>query len=289
MNNGIDWRSYVEVPDRTTPARLLAYVNLQSKSEQAQVKGSDARRIVASLLDLSQINDFERIMDWMVYDRFTLIAPAGEVLIGIQRPESHLHEGVNLKPEGLVFKLVNHDGPGWAAIYTISFKSFFRYAFWSLTTLLLSLLAIIGLGWLASRWYKKQVILPARQAHASIAESEAFSRVVIDTAPTGLCVVRCADQQILLENQRARQWQGTSALVKALNLQQDNAIPQSTIWKSTAVTCKSASSLPVIRARTCGCMPSTTSHGMSKMPMPWNTPGAPPMPPTKPRPCSWPP
>ena len=223
MNNGIDWRSYVEVPDRTTPARLLAYVNLQSKSEQAQVKGSDARRIVASLLDLSQINDFERIMDWMVYDRFTLIAPAGEVLIGIQRPESHLHEGVNLKPEGLVFKLVNHDGPGWAAIYTISFKSFFRYAFWSLTTLLLSLLAIIGLGWLASRWYKKQVILPARQAHASIAESEAFSRVVIDTAPTGLCVVRCADQQILLENQRARQWQGTAALVKALNLQQDNA------------------------------------------------------------------
>ncbi|PSS48251.1 hybrid sensor histidine kinase/response regulator [Pseudomonas sp. BBP2017] len=221
-NNGIDWRSYVEVPDRSTPARLLAYVTLQFKSDQSLVKGSDSRRIAASLLDLSQINDFERIMDWLVYDRFTLIAPDGEVLIGIQRSESHLHEGMNLKPEGLVFKLVNHDGPGWAAIYTITFKSFFRYAFWSLTTLLLSFLAIIGLGWLASRWYKKQVILPARQAHQSIAESEAFSRVVIDTAPTGLCVVRCADQQILLKNQRAQQWQGTVALVTALD-HQDNA------------------------------------------------------------------
>ncbi|MEG0861438.1 MAG: response regulator [Pseudomonas sp.] len=223
MNNGIDWRSYVEVPNRTTPARLLAYVNLQFNADQLQVQGSDSRRIVASLLDLSQINDFERIMDWMVYDRFTLIAPAGEVLIGILRPESRLHEGVNLKPEGLVFKLVNHDGPGWTAIYTISFKSFFRYAFWSLAGLLLSFLAIIGLGWLASRWYTKQVILPARQAHESIAESEAFSRVVIDTAPTGLCVVRRADQQILVENQRAQQWQGTAALVKALDHHQDNA------------------------------------------------------------------
>jgi len=223
MNNGIDWQSYVEVPDRSTPARLLAYVSLQRNADQLQAKAADARVTVASLLDLAQINDFERIMDWLVYDRFTLIAPAGEVLIGIQRPESLLHEGLNLKPEGLVFKLVNHDGPGWAAIYTISFKSFFRYAFWPLTSLLLSFLAIIGLGWLASRWYKKQVILPARQAHESIAESEAFSRVVIDTAPTGLCVVRRADQQILVENQRAQQWQGTTALIKALDQQQDDA------------------------------------------------------------------
>lgn len=222
MNNGIDWQSYVEVPDRSTPARLLAYVSLHLNGDREQAEGADSRLIVASLLDLSQINDFERIMDWLVYDRFTLIAPAGEVLIGIQRPESLLHEGVNLKPEGLVFKLVNHDGPGWAAIYTLSFKSFFRYAFWSLTSLLLAFLAIIGLGWLASRWYKKQVILPARQAHESIAESEAFSRVVIDTAPTGLCVVRRADQQILVENQRAQQWQGTAVLVKALD-HQDNA------------------------------------------------------------------
>ncbi|WP_342623001.1 hybrid sensor histidine kinase/response regulator [Pseudomonas alkylphenolica] len=223
LNNGIVWQSYVETPDRSTPACVLAYISLQLTPDQPHEKGEESRLTVASLLDLSRINDFERIMDWLVYDRFTLIAPTGEALIGIVRPESLLHEGVNLKPEGLVFKLVNHHGPGWAAIYTISYKSFFRYAFWPLTSLLLSFLAIIGLGWLASRWYKKQVILPARQAHESIAESEAFSRVVIDTAPTGLCVVRRADQQILVENQRAQQWRGTTALIKTLNQQQDNA------------------------------------------------------------------
>jgi len=218
----IAWKSYVESPDPSTPARMLAYVNLQLKPEQLHIQGAGSQVIIASLVDLNQINDFERIMNWSEYDHLTLIDPTGTVLIGVLGPESQLKEGFNLKPEGLVFKLVNHEGPAWTAIYTVGFTSFFRNALWSLVSLAFVLLGTLGLSWLATRWYKRHVILPARIAHSNIAESEAFSRVVIDTAPTGLCVVRRTDQKILVENQRAQQWHYTGELVKALAHHRDS-------------------------------------------------------------------
>ncbi|MFY9962228.1 response regulator [Pseudomonas sp.] len=221
-NNAIVWESYVETPDYTTPAYLLAYIRLQLKPEHSG-NDANARVSMASLVDLSQINDFERIMDRSVFDRFTLVAPSGKVLVGTLRPESPLHEGFNLKSDGLVFKLVKHEAPGWLAIYTVSFKGFFHYAFWPLSGLAVTILGIIGLGLLANRWYKQKVIQPASLAHERIAESEAFSRAVIDIAPTGLCAVRRSDHQVLVENQRAQLWQGTRELVDALDHHEHSA------------------------------------------------------------------
>ncbi|MBH3358182.1 response regulator [Pseudomonas guariconensis] len=218
----VKWRAYGSPGNGVVAARVLAYANLDLLPEQLRIKDSGPHATAAVMLDLTHANDFQRTMDWSVYDRFTLVTPSGQVLSGILRPEMTLHEGFNLKSDGLVFKLVNHDGPAWTAIYTIGFKSFFRYALGSLLSLGAGLAGLGGLGWAASRWYRRQVILPANQAHAAIAESEAFSRVVIDTAPTGLCVVRRADRKVLLENQRARQWQGTAALVAALDHWQDS-------------------------------------------------------------------
>lgn len=224
QNEGAEvmWRAYGSPGNGVVAARVLAYANFDLPPEQLRIQGSGTHATAAVMLDLAHANDFQRTMDWAVYDRFTLVTPSGQILSGILRPEVTLHEGFNLKPDGLVFKLVNHDGPAWMAIYTIGFKSFFRYALGSLLSLGLGLACLIGLGWAASRWYRRQVIQPANRAHAAIAESEAFSRVVIDTAPTGLCVVRQADHQVLLENQRAKQWQGTAALVAALDRCQDS-------------------------------------------------------------------
>ncbi|HEB5582516.1 TPA: response regulator [Pseudomonas aeruginosa] len=209
---GIIWRSYVEQPDQTSPPRVLAYANIIL--DPANVDGR--RTQVASLVDMAQIDDFERIMDWSVYDHFNLIAPSGDVLIGEPTSLKGVHEGLNLKPEGLVFRLHEQANGGWSAVYTVTYRHFFRYAFWSLASIAVTFLVLVGLGRVAIRWYQRQVILPARAAHESIAESEAFSRVVIDTAPTGLCVVRSADHEVLLENQRAQQWQGTRELVSTL-------------------------------------------------------------------------
>ncbi|MFC6298138.1 response regulator [Pseudomonas sp. CCM 7893] len=220
--NTVIWKSYAEQTGGTTPARLLAYVNLDLESEQLTIKGAGTRVILALLLDLAQLNDFERVMDWSIYDRFTLVSPTGEVLIGAIDPASPLHTGFNLRSEGLVFKLENSGCHGWTTIYTVGFAHFFRTALGPLSGLAMAFLAVIGLSWLASRWYQKTVIQPARQAHESIAESIAFSRVVIDTAPTGLCVVRRDNQQVLMENPRARNWQGTARLISALQDRHDN-------------------------------------------------------------------
>jgi len=213
----VKWRSYDNPGNGVVGARVMAYAHLDLLPEHLRIKGAGTEATAAVLIDLAQADDFQRTMDLSVYDRFTLVTPSGQVLSGILRPESHLSEGFSLRPDGLVFKLVNHQGPAWTAIYTIGFKSFFRYALGSLLGLGLGIACLAGLGWGASRWYRRQVILPAHRAHAAIAESEAFSRVVIDTAPTGLCVVRRADHQVLVENQRAQQWQGTAALVAALD------------------------------------------------------------------------
>ncbi|MGF6154141.1 response regulator [Pseudomonas fluorescens] len=216
-DGAVHWRHYDQTTDSSTPVRLMAYIDIPLKPEQLHISGADSRVFVATLLDMSQVNDVERTMEWSIYDHFTLVAPSGEVLTGSLRPQSPLNEGLNFKHDGLVFKITNNIGPQWTAIYAISFKSFFRYALWPLTSLAILLTSVIIMGWLASRWYKKQVILPARRAHESIAESEAFSRVVIDTAPTGLCVVRRSDDKILMENQRAQQWQGTAKLMTVLD------------------------------------------------------------------------
>lgn len=206
------WRSYVPHPDHTSPMRLLAYASAPTGPKPA----SAARYRVASLVDLAQINDFERIMARTVYDRFTLIAPSGRVLIGDALPLVDIHEGLNFKADGLVFYLKEHAGRGWSAVYTVTYQHFFRYAFWSLVSLAVIFFVILGLGRLATRWYQHRVIRPARDAQLTIAESEAFSRAVIDTAPTGLCVVRNADHAVLLENQCAQQWHGTGELIKTL-------------------------------------------------------------------------
>ena len=216
---GIIWRSYVEQPDQASPPRVLAYANVILHPAKA-----DSQRMqVASLVDLAQIDDFERIMDWTVYDHFNLIAPSGEVLIGTPASLADVHEGLNIKAEGLVFRLHEQANGGWSAVYTVTYRHFFRYAFWSLASIAATFLVLIGLGRVAIRWYQRQVVLPARAAHETIVESEAFSRVVIDTAPTGLCVVRSSDHEVLLENQRAQQWQGTRELVNTLASAVDDA------------------------------------------------------------------
>ncbi|MGE8394700.1 MAG: sensor histidine kinase, partial [Pseudomonas sp.] len=221
LENMVIWKHYKPYPEKGHPEYLLAYINLKLAVDRTQIIGTDSHITAGIVLDLSQINDYERTMEWSIYDHFTLVAPSGQVLIGALWPESPLHEGVNFKPEGLVFKLVNHHGPAWTAIYAINYRSFFRYALWPLASLGALLLGVIAMGWGANRWYRRQVILPAREAHASIAESEAFSRVVIDTAPTGLCVVRRADNQVLMENQRAQQSPGSAKLISALERRTD--------------------------------------------------------------------
>lgn len=202
--------------DNVTPS-LLAYVRINLHKPTLAIEGSNSWVVLGSLLKLSQVNNIERLMKWSIYDDFTLITPGGRVLIGELKPDQVLNEGANLTRDGLVFKLSSPGEQQWTAIYVISVQSFLDYALWPLLCLLGLVLALLGCSRALNRWYAQRVILPAKSAHASIAESEAFSRAVIDTAPTGLCVISRRDHQVLLENQRAQQWHDTHELISLLD------------------------------------------------------------------------
>ncbi|KAF2411119.1 two-component system, NarL family, capsular synthesis sensor histidine kinase RcsC [Pseudomonas antarctica] len=196
------------------PEHLLAYIGLPLDGQ--------GQAVVGTLLDMAQVDDVQRALEHSAFDRFTLIAPDGNRLIG---PEvgAPLSDGVHFNADGFEFKITQAGDKPWSAIYGLNYSHFFHSALWPLSTLALLLGSLITLGWAGSRWYRRQVIAPARLAHERIAESVAFSRVIIDTAPTGLCVVRRSDAKVLIENQRAQQWPGTARLVAALAGVHDNA------------------------------------------------------------------
>ncbi|MEZ1322164.1 response regulator [Pseudomonas fluorescens] len=215
----VQWAPYPFAADDNVTPSLLAYVRINLSKPTLTIEGANSWVVLGSLLKLSQVNNIERLMKWSIYDDFTLITPSGTVLIGELKPDRVLNEGANLTRDGLVFKLSSPGERHWTAIYVISVQSFLDYALWPLLCLLGLVLVVLGSGRALNRWYAQRVILPAQSAHASIAESEAFSRAVIDTAPTGLCVISRRDHQVLLENQRAQQWHDTQELISLLEQQ----------------------------------------------------------------------
>lgn len=223
VDDRLYWETYTPTGKASGAPQLLAYIGIPLNPQVLRAGQGTNQVMVATLLDMAHVNDVERTMESSIYDRFTLISPAGQTLTGPQVPASALGEGLNIRADGLEFKITHDAQSQWTAIYGISYKHFFRYALWPLTSLVLFLCAVLAIVWAGNRWYRKQVIRPARQAHERIAESVAFSRVIIDTAPTGLCVVGRADGQVLIENQRAQQWPGTARLVAALSRFQDSA------------------------------------------------------------------
>jgi two-component system, NarL family, capsular synthesis sensor histidine kinase RcsC len=196
------------------PAHLLAYIGLPLEGQ--------GQAVVGTLLDVAQVDDVQRALDHSAFDRFTLIGPDGSRLVGpdVGVP---LSDGVHFRADGFEFKITQRGDQPWSAIYGLNYSHFFHSALWPLSSLALLLGTLITLCWGGSRWYRRQVINPARLAHERIAESVAFSRVIIDTAPTGLCVVRRSDGKVLIENQRAQQWPGTARLVSALTGVHDSA------------------------------------------------------------------
>lgn len=121
----VRWQPYTD--DKGAPT-LLAYVDIDLASTALSIEGANTWVVVASLLKLAQVNNIERLMQWSIYDDFTLITPAGAVLTGTLKPGQALHEGVNFTRDGLVFKLISTGAQHWTAIYVISIASFLDFA-----------------------------------------------------------------------------------------------------------------------------------------------------------------
>lgn len=172
--------------------------------------------ILSALLNISDISDLERLLMRPTNSRLTLISPAGDVLLGDAMDVAEQPLGLSFTRDGLHFKLSSGGAEPWVGLYAISYENFFGYAKWPLLGAACLLLLFVMVGWRFNRWYRLQIIEPAETSSQLLAESEEFNRVMLDSAPVGLCVVERGTGIVLLENQRAQQWQGTPELIALL-------------------------------------------------------------------------
>ena len=189
-------------------------VNLPQRFMQAANEGSSV--ILSALLDVSDVSDLERLLMRPTNSRLTLISPAGDVLLGDARNVEELAPGLSFTRDGLRFKLTSGGADPWIGLYAITYQNFFGYAKWPLMGAAGLFGLFVLIGWRVNRWYRVRIIEPAQRSSQSLAESEEFNRVMLDNAPVGLCVVERATCGILLESQRAQQWQGTPELIALL-------------------------------------------------------------------------
>ena len=176
----------------------------------------DGTVVLAALVDVSDVSDQNRLLMRPTNSSLTLISPAGDVLLGDDPQVGKLPLGLSFTRDGLRFKLSSGGAEPWIGLYAISYQKFFGYAIWPVMGAAGLLLLFVLIGWRVNRWYRTQIIEPAQRASQSLAESEEFNRVMLDNAPVGLCVVERGTGVVLLENQRAHEWQGTPELITLL-------------------------------------------------------------------------
>lgn len=212
----VNWQLYSQSGSNGSGAQLLAHTTLRLAPTQLQVIGADGWMKMVSLLALDGAGKQEGLLAAPVYDDFTLIDPAGTLLAGSRGSATTLHEGLNFGHQGITLKLTSHTPPLWTGLYGISYRKLYGQAPWVTASLLGLILAAVAWGWVASRWQRNRKPVAMHTPHEQVVESEAFSRTIIETVPTGLCVVRREDFKLLLENPHARQGAGSSGLLSIL-------------------------------------------------------------------------
>ncbi len=211
--------SWMRAPQGLLPGTetIVAFIGLDLNPAVMPERRDEGLLTVAALLDAGQINDLDRLLIRPIDHRVTLISPAGDVLLGDAQDSASLPVGMSLGAEGLRFKVVSTGKDQWIGLYTISYENFFRFAKWSLLGTGAVFLLAVFLGWRVNRWYRAGIVEPALRATRLLTESEEFNRAMLQSAPVGLCVVQRNNNQVLLENQRAQEWQGTTELIGLLN------------------------------------------------------------------------
>lgn len=226
-NSRVRWmRAPAELPKSSQT--IVAFIGVDIAPSIMPARQDDGLLTFAVLLDAGQINGLDRLLALPMTNRVTLISPAGEVLLGTSQDLTSVPMGLSFDSGGLRFKVKSSDSEAeyWSALYVISYASFFRYAQWPLLGVAAAFLFVSLLGWRVNRWYRAHIVEPAQIANRRLIESEAFNRAMLQSAPIGLCVVQRNNSKVLLENQRAREWQGTAELIDLVKRDYGNEEPR---------------------------------------------------------------
>ncbi|KDP87107.1 hypothetical protein CF70_003330 [Cupriavidus sp. SK-3] len=186
--------------------KMLAVLPLDTAAAipRAAESGSDTL-YAAALLSLDRIGSIRRSLETPNYDDFWLEDKARTTFAGKSPMPASKADGVTYAADGLYFRLRDPSG-SWHALYRIGYPTFFRHN--KGLPVILAMLVLFGLGGGLSfvRWYNRRVVLPARRAHERLAETSAFCRALIETAPVALCIYSQADGTALFRNHLAKQW-----------------------------------------------------------------------------------
>ncbi|WP_313230048.1 ATP-binding protein [Stenotrophomonas acidaminiphila] len=203
QQGGVAW---MPVPLRDGETRLLAVTHAPQDGRLWGEDESESLAALACLLDPSRVDDYQQVLGVPVFERLSLFDAKGRRLLGDAADASDTGTSWQPTTEGLRFRM--RSDRGWLAVYHVSWQQIFENPQGPLLgATLVALLLALG-GTLVLGAYRRSVIEPLRSNHARLLESEAFSRTILDNAPIGLCLLRCSDGNVMLENTLARRWLG---------------------------------------------------------------------------------
>ncbi|MGO4151649.1 ATP-binding protein [Cupriavidus sp. YAF13] len=186
--------------------KMLAVLPLDAAAAMPRATESgNAALYAAALLSLDRIGSIRRSLETPSHDDFWLEDRARTTFAGKSPMPALRADGVTYAADGLYFRLRDPSG-SWHALYRVSYPTLLRHNKGLPAVLALLVLFGLGGGLSFARWYNRRVVLPARRAHERLAETTAFCRALIETAPMALCIYSQADGTALFGNHLAKQW-----------------------------------------------------------------------------------
>lgn len=160
---------------------------------------------IGCLLDVDGLDDHRHVLGEPIYDTLSIINPQGRLMYG-PAVDAAEHRPRRFARDGLVYRM--RAPSGWEAEYRVAWSRVLSQPRGPLIgSVIAAVLLALG-GILVLRGYRRSVLVPLREHHERLLESEAFSRTMLDAAPIGLCLLRSSDGSVILENAVARAWLG---------------------------------------------------------------------------------
>ncbi|RBJ82729.1 response regulator [Pseudomonas sp. MWU12-2534b] len=185
---------------------LLAFTPL--RHPQLTDGATESATYAAALTYRQRINVFSRPMQPTFYDAFWLENQHDGLLLGERPQPADLGQAVNLRSDGLVFR-ISDESATWTGYYLLSYRTLFLGHSWPLAGVLLLLVLSPVAGRTYARWYQRRVIVPAQRAHSELVESDQFNRTLLETTPVALCVLSRERSLIVFANTLALKWFNT--------------------------------------------------------------------------------
>ncbi|MFK3640393.1 hybrid sensor histidine kinase/response regulator [Pseudomonas protegens] len=185
------------------PQHMIAFTALHNLAPGSGLQSSGT--YAACLTYRDRINVFTTPQRRHFYDKFWLQGRLDGLLLGDEPAPLALHEGANVRSDGLLFRINDASGH-WSGYYLLSYRTLFLGHSWSLAAIFLLLLLSPLAARVYARWYQRRVIAPAQQAHAELVENHQFSRTLLETTPVALCVLSREDRRIVFANNLALKW-----------------------------------------------------------------------------------